>query len=89
MLRACSGALVLAAWLVVPSSASAYGPKVRKYCANDYMDNCHLHKLGTPELKVCMRKAGPKLSPSCVSALVEEGYVTAGEVTQRKAAAAK
>ena len=55
--------------------------------ANDYMDNCHTHKLGTPELKACMRKAGAKLTPSCVNALVESGEVSAKEVAQRKAAA--
>lgn len=89
MLRACSAAIVLAAWLVAPLSAAAYGPKVRKNCANDYMDNCHLHRLGTPELRACMRKAGAKLTPGCVNALVEEGEISAAEVKQRRAAAGK
>lgn len=85
MLRTCSVALVLAAWLFAPANADAYGPKVRKHCANDYMDNCHLYKFGTPELRACMRKAGAKLNPKCVDALVEEGYVSAKEVQQRRA----
>jgi hypothetical protein len=89
MLRVCPVAIVLAAWLLAPSSAAAYGPKVRKFCANDYMDNCHLYRLGTPEVRACMRKAGPKLSPRCVDALVEEGHVSAAEVAQRRAAAGK
>lgn len=89
MLRACSAAIVLAAWLVAPLSAAAYGPKVRRLCANDYMDNCHIHRLGTPELRACMRKAGAKLTPSCVDALVEEGEISAAEVKQRRAAAGK
>ena len=86
MLRACPIAIIVASSLLVPSSASAYGQKVRKFCANDYMDNCHIHRLGTPELKACMRKAGAKLSPRCVNALVEEGEVSAAEVAQRRAA---
>jgi hypothetical protein len=85
MSRLRSVVLVLAASALLPAAASAYGPKVRKHCANDYMDNCHLFKLGTPELRACMRKAGPKLTPRCVDALVEEGYVSAKEVTDRRA----
>lgn len=80
-------ALAFAVSLLAPSNAGAYGAKVRKFCANDYMDNCHLHRLGTPELRACMRKAGAKLTPNCVSALIEEGEVSAAEVAQRKAAA--
>jgi hypothetical protein len=82
-------ALAAAAWLLVPQDVLAYGPKVRKFCANDYMDNCHTHKLGTPELSACMRKAGPKLTPSCLNALVEEGLVSSKEIAQRRAAAAR
>jgi hypothetical protein len=78
-------AVATAAWLVSGHAAMAYGPKVRKACANDYMDNCHLHKLGTPELSACMRKAGPKLTPRCVDALVAEGHVSAKEVATRRA----
>lgn len=89
MLRVCPVAIALGALLLVPASAEAYGPKVRKHCANDYMDNCHLYRLGTPEVRACMRKAGPKLSPQCVDALVAEGHVSAAEVAQRRAAAAK
>lgn len=80
---------IAAGWLLVPEGALAYGPKVRKFCANDYMDNCNLHRLGSPELRACMRKAGPKLTPGCVDALVEEGYVSAQEVQQRRTAAGR
>jgi hypothetical protein len=86
MLRACPAAIVLAAWLFAPTSAAAYGANVKKSCANDYMDNCHLHRLGTPELRACMRKAGPKLTPKCIDALVAAGEVSASEVAQRRAA---
>lgn len=87
MLRMCPAVIALIGCLVAPANASAYSDKVRRLCANDYMDNCHTHKLGTPELKACMRKAGAKLTPSCVNALVESGEVSAKEVAQRKAAA--
>ncbi len=88
MFRVSSAVIIAAAWLLAPQSAEAYGQKVRKFCANDYMDNCHTHRLGTPELRACMRKAGAKLTPSCVNALIEEGEVSAAEVAQRRAAAA-
>jgi len=88
MRRAFPALMLAAAWTAVPATADAYGPRVRKFCANDYMDNCHLHKLGTPELRSCMRKAGPKLTPECVAALVAEGEVSAKEVAQKRAAAA-
>lgn len=80
-------AIIAAAWLVLPDAAVAYGPRVRQQCANDYMDNCHLFKLGTPEVRACMRKAGPKLTPGCVNALIAEGHVSAAEVAKRRAAA--
>ncbi|WP_333795463.1 hypothetical protein [Hyphomicrobium sp.] len=89
MLRLWSAAVVLAAGLLAHTGADAYGPKVRRLCANDYMDNCHTYRLGTPELRSCMRKAGAKLSPRCVDALVEEGHVSASEVQHRRAAAGR
>jgi hypothetical protein len=88
MLRFVPAAIVVAACLAQASAASAYGAKVRKQCANDYFDNCHTHRIGTPELRACMRKAGAKLTPSCVNALIEEGEVSAAEVAQRRRAAA-
>lgn len=88
MYRAYPAAIAVAVWLLAPTGAEAYGAKVRKFCANDYMDNCHTHRLGTPELRACMRKAGAKLDPRCVDALVEEGEISAKEVAQRRAAAA-
>lgn len=88
MLRMCPAVIAVIACLLAPVSASAYSEKVRRLCANDYMDNCHTHRLGTPELTACMRKAGAKLTPSCVNALIEDGQVSAKEVAQRKAAAA-
>jgi hypothetical protein len=36
-----------------------------------------------------MRKAGDKLSPSCVDALVEAGEISASEVQRRRAATAR
>ena len=79
-------AALVASPFLLPSEATAYSEKVRRLCANDYMDNCHTHRLGTPELKACMRKAGAKLNPKCVDALIEEGEVSANEVAQRRAA---
>ena len=71
--------------LSVPSFA--YSDRVRNACKHDYMANCNTHEVGSESLKVCMRKAGPKLSPSCVDALVEAGEVSATEVAKKRSAA--
>lgn len=88
MLRIVPAAIFVAMCFAQTSAASAYGAKVRKQCANDYFDNCNTHRVGTPELRACMRKAGAKLTPGCINALIEEGEVSAAEVAQRRRAAA-
>ncbi len=80
--------LALAALAVSSLSvpAFAYSDKVRNACKHDYMANCNTHEVGSESLRVCMRKAGPKLSSACVDALVEAGEVSANEVAKKRAA---
>lgn len=77
-------ALTLAA---VSQSAYAVSDKVKNACKNDYMEHCNTHEVGSESLRACMRKAGPKLSPTCVDALVDAGEVSAEEVAKKRAAA--
>jgi hypothetical protein len=76
-------ALVLT--VALPQQAGAVSEKVRKSCKNDYMTHCNTFEVGSDALKQCMRKAGRKLSRSCVDALVEAGEISRKEVEQRRA----
>jgi hypothetical protein len=72
-----------------PSLAFAQAGTVTKdmqtYCVNDYKKFCGDYGLQTNALNLCMRKAGPKLSPACVQALVKAGKVSQAEVEKIKA----
>jgi adenylate kinase len=77
--------IALAIAVVLPQQAGAVSEKVRKSCRDDYMTHCNTFEVGSAELKQCMRKAGRKLSRSCVDALVEAGEISRKEVEQRRA----
>ena len=84
-------ALILGlAWLApsAPAHAQAAIPKdVQNNCVNDYKRFCGDYGLGSNALKLCMRKAGPSLSPACVQALVRAGQVSQAEVDKVKSQA--
>jgi hypothetical protein len=54
-------------------------------CANDYKKFCGDYGLQSAALNLCMKKAGPSLSPACVQALVQAGKVSQAEVDKIKA----
>jgi hypothetical protein len=54
-------------------------------CVNDYKKFCGDYGLQTAALNLCMKKAGPSLSPACVQALVQAGKVSQGDVDKIKA----
>jgi hypothetical protein len=54
-------------------------------CANDYKKFCGDYGLQTSALNLCMKKAGPSLSPACVQALVAAGKVSQAQVDKIKA----
>ncbi len=54
-------------------------------CVNDYKKFCGDYGLQTSALTLCMKKAGPSLSPACVQALVQAGKVSQAEVDKIKA----
>jgi hypothetical protein len=60
---------------------------MQNFCVNDYKKFCGEYGLQTSALNLCMRKAGPSLSPACVKALVQAGKVSQAEVDRAKAQA--
>jgi hypothetical protein len=66
------------------SSASAIGFMTQLNCANDYYAYCSEFTVGSKELRLCMRRAGPKLSKACLDALIADGEVSKQEVAKRK-----
>jgi len=84
-------ALATAAVLLSASGASAIGFMTQMSCASDYYAYCSQFQVGSKELRVCMRRAGPKLSKSCLNALIADGEVSKAEVekTRQEILAAK
>lgn len=71
------GVLCVGALCGQPDRAAAVSLAVQNACMSDYFAYCSRHDVDTPGLRSCMRAAGPKLSRSCVSALVKAGEVPA------------
>lgn len=72
-----------------PSAAFAQAGTITKgmqnNCVNDYKKFCGDYGLQTAALNLCMRKAGPSLSPACVQALVQAGKISQAQVDKIKA----
>lgn len=88
-----SAALFAGLAFAVPSAVWAQAGTVTKdmqtYCVNDYKKFCGDWGLNSSGLNLCMRKAGPSLSPACVQALVKAGKVSQAEVDKIKAQAGR
>jgi hypothetical protein len=86
-----TGALVLmlgclgAAPTLVFAQAGTISKDMQNSCVNDYKKFCGDYGLQTAALNLCMKKAGPSLSPACVSALVAAGKVSQADVDKVKA----
>ena len=84
-------ACALIACLVCAGSSSAFAQAgtitkgMQNNCANDYKKFCGDYGLQTSALNLCMKKAGPSLSPACVQALVQAGKISQAEVDKIKA----
>lgn len=74
---------------LAPSVALAQAGTITKgmqnNCANDYKKFCGDYGLQTSALNLCMKKAGPSLSPACVQALVQAGKISQADVDKIKA----
>jgi hypothetical protein len=82
--------IVLACFVCsAPSAAFAQAGTITKEmqnsCVNDYKKFCGDYGLQSAALNLCMKKAGPSLSPACVQALVHAGKVSQAEVDKIKA----
>ena len=81
------GASAILAWLTLPTEAAKtyhYSERVQRACANDYHAHCGEYGIETSGLRLCMKKAGQRLSRGCVNALVADGQVSRAEVERRK-----
>jgi hypothetical protein len=84
-----SAGLVLATCLFALSVSGAsaqhtYSKAVQKACANDYKRHCGQYGIETQALRLCMDKAGQRLTNTCVNALIASGEVSKQEVERRK-----
>ena len=77
--------LAVAAIFAHHSPAGAVSSEVRRACAGDYLSYCSAYAPNSPDTRRCMRKVGYKLSRGCISALVDAGEVSKGEVARRSA----
>lgn len=81
--------LILGFVCSAPSAAWAQAGTISKdmqnNCVNDYKKFCGDYGLQTTALNLCMKKAGPSLSPACVQALVQAGKVSQADVDKVKA----
>jgi hypothetical protein len=69
-----------------PPSAPAqhtYSKAVQKACAKDYKRHCGQYGVETEALRLCMDRAGQRLTKPCVDALVAAGEVSKQEVERR------
>lgn len=78
-------AIATAALVGQSSTASAVSLAVKRACMSDYFSYCSQHAVGSQSLRRCMRNAGPRLSKSCVNALIAAGEVSKEEVSRRAA----
>jgi hypothetical protein len=78
---ACVGLAPSAVW----AQAGTITKSMQNNCVNDYKKFCGEYGLQSAALNLCMKKAGPSLSPACVQALVQAGKVSQAEVNRVKA----
>ena len=76
---------VASAPTMVFAQAGTISKDMQNNCVNDYKKFCGDYGLQSAALNLCMKKAGPSLSPACVSALVAAGKVSQADVDKVKA----
>jgi hypothetical protein len=69
-------AMAGAAALAMTDAALAYSAKVTSACKSDFKRFCPSYKIGTSELRACMRSAGGNLSTRCIDALADTGEIS-------------
>ena len=67
------------------STAGAVSQAVKAACSNDYHAYCDKLKVGSQELRTCMRGVATKLSKGCIQALVDNKEVTQADIDDYRA----
>lgn len=78
-------ATILVGGMATAPKAEATSLRVKLACASDYYAYCSQHNSRSAEAKKCMRANGRRLSNRCISALIEDGHVSASYVAKRRA----
>jgi len=76
--------LSVVAWAGAANAQHTYSKAVQKACAKDYKAHCGQYGVETEALRLCMDRAGQRLTKTCVDALVAAGEVSKQEVERRK-----
>jgi hypothetical protein len=79
--------LAILAMMLLALSASktfAVSDAVKQGCSADYASYCSKYKVGTAELKSCMRAHRHMLTAACIHALGNSDEVTAEDIRQYK-----
>jgi hypothetical protein len=81
--------LRLAFLFVLLSAGSAlaqhtYSAAVLRACVIDYERHCHEYGIETEALRLCMDRAGQKLTQTCVDALIADGEISKQQVELRR-----
>jgi hypothetical protein len=87
-MKMCGRVLIATFCLVVSTGVAVaqhtYSKAVQKACAKDYKAHCGQYGVETEPLRLCMDRAGQRLTKTCVDALVADGEVSKEEVERRK-----
>jgi len=76
--------LSVVAWTGAADAQDTYSKAVQKACAKDYKAHCGQYGVETEPLRLCMDRAGQRLTKTCVNALVAAGEISKQEVERRK-----
>lgn len=79
-------ALLLASLFIAGSATNglAVSEAVKKACDSDYAAYCSAHKVGSAELKGCMRAHRKMLTDACIKALGSSDEVTKNDIETYK-----
>jgi hypothetical protein len=73
--RVLLAAFSVVAWNGAAAARHTYSKAVQKACANDYKTHCGQYGIETDALRLCMDRAGQRLTKTCIDALVAAGEV--------------
>ena len=61
-----------------------YSSAVLRACVIDYERHCREYGIETEALRLCMDRAGQKLTQTCIDALIADGEISKQQVELRK-----